>query len=343
MKAALSLSVLLVGCLPPPVGGVSVHLERLQARLRQQGHRVRVADDAPVPSLMLPFWISLHMLRMRASPRAVVHVHSGNWRTRFLAALLGWMLRLPVVVTVHSFRPSDNPRTRRLAASTLRLARLLIVTNPVIRDRCIEYGARPERIRIQHAYLDPLLRDDPLPARVQDFLGAHRPMIAASAFRLRFHEGVDLYGLDLLIEMMPGLLTKHPRVGLLFVLPEPGLPDYLETCRTRIRELDLDGRVLIVTQGLDFANLLRRCELLIRPTTTDGDSLGIREALFVGCRVVASDAALRPSLCTIFRSRDGADLLVRTLESLASPPPVPVRGQDGLNGVLASYREARLG
>jgi len=341
MKAALS--VLLVGCLPPPVGGVSVHLERLQARLREQGHHVRVADDAPVPPLLLPFWILGKLLRLRIAPRAVVHVHSGNWRTRFLAAGLGRLMRLPVVVTVHSFRPSDNPRTLRLAAGTLRLAQRLIVTNPEIRERCIAHGAVPERIRIQHAYLDPQLQANPLPTEVQDFLDSHRPLIAASAFRLRFHEGVDLYGLDLLIEMMPGLAHHHPEAGLIFVLPEPGLPGYLESCRVRIRELNLEARFLIVMQGLDFTSLLRRCDLLIRPTTTDGDSLGIREALFVGCRVLASDAAPRPPQCMLFRSRDGVNLLARTLEALAAQPPQQVRGQDGLEGVLSAYRDARHG
>lgn len=333
-------SVLLIGHEPPPIGGVSVHLRRLRARLRAEGHAARVADErAAGPFLLLP-WLLLVLLRQRLRPRPLVHVHSGNWRTRAFAAAIARALGLPAIVTVHSFRPLANPRTERLACLCMKSARALVVTNDGIRERCVEHGADPAKILVQHAYLDPAAGEAaPLPEPVERFVAARRPLLLASAFRLRFHEGLDLYGLDLLIDLAKALETRLPEAGLLFLLPEAGLPDYLEQCRVRIRELGLVERVLIWNEPIELVDLLPRCELMIRPTTTDGDSLSIREALFLGRRVLASDAVPRPPQAALFKSRDGADLLEKTLACLQAPPPVPVGGVDGWPALRGLYAE----
>lgn len=340
MAALPPLSVLLVGCLPPPVGGVSIHLQRLTARLEQEGHAWRLLDDARVAPSLLPLRLAAALTAARLSGVRLVHVHSGNWRTRHLCVVLGRWLGLRVLLTLHSFRPLTNPRTRWLARSTLRRADGVVAVSEEVRARCLESGARPEQVRVQYAYLDPLpAAGAPLPPQVLDFLSAHRPVLCASAFQLRFHDGLDLYGLDLLIDLAQGLRDVHPQAGLVFVLPETGLPDYLAACRARLTALGLDGHVLIFPGKLDFPALLRRVDLLVRPTTTDGDSLSLREALFVGCRVLASDAAPRPAGVALFRNRDGVDLLERCRKLLAGPAPAPVADQDGWAGLAAAYKE----
>jgi glycosyltransferase involved in cell wall biosynthesis len=335
---------LLVGCLPPPVGGVSVHLQRLTARLDQEGHRWRLLDDAPIAPLLLPVKLAMAFTAARLSGVQVVHCHSGNWRTRYFCASLGRLLGLRVLLTLHSFRPLDNPRTHWLARRALRLAAGVVAVSEDVRTRCLEHGAPLGRVQVQYAYLDPPDQTEKAPpTAVVDFLLAHEPRLVASAFRLRFHEGLDLYGLDLLVELIHQLRRTRPATGLVFVLPEIGLPDYLAQCRTRLDELGLTEHVLIVTDSLDFPALLRECDLLVRPTTSDGDSLSLREALFTGCRCLASDAVPRPEGVALFHSRDGAHLLQRCVEILAEPAPAPRAGQDGWAGLAAVYRQVLRG
>ena len=333
-------SVLLIGHEPPPVGGVSVHVRRLRARLEADGRICRVADDrAAPPGLLLP-WLLATLLRQRFRRRSLVHVHSGNWRARAFAAWIGSRIGLPVVVTVHSFRSLENPRTRRLARWTMDRAAALVATSDGVKAACVAHGADPAKVLVQHAYLDPPRGEvRPLPEPVERFVAARRPLIAASAFRLRFHEGVDLYGLDLLIDLAADLAERLPGAGIVFLLPEAGLPDHLETCRSRIRERGLEERFLLWREPMEFVDLLERCDLMVRPTTTDGDSLSIREALHLGRRVLASDAVPRPRQATLFRSRDRADLLRGVLDALDQPPPEPVRGADGWPALRGLYTE----
>jgi glycosyltransferase involved in cell wall biosynthesis len=338
-----SLSILLIGGLPPPVGGVSIHLLRLRRRLAKSGHRCRIRDDARVPPWLLPAWLAWLLLAQRARRRPLVHVHSGNWRTRCLTVLLGRLLNLPVLLTLHSFRAAGRGRTNLLARIALRHATIVVAVNAEIAAACIALGAASGRVRVQHAYLDPGEECGTLPPAILDFIADHRPCLAAGAFRLRFHDGVDLYGLDMLVELLRDLRAHRPQAGLVFVLPETGLPGHLATCRRTLNELDLAPHFLIVEEAVDFVALLKRADLLVRPTTSDGDSLSLREALYVGCRALASDAAPRPSQVRLFRSRDGQDLLRGVLRTLDQPPPPPDREQDGLAGVLAAYGDARRG
>jgi glycosyltransferase involved in cell wall biosynthesis len=340
MAALPPLSILLVGCLPPPVGGVSVHLQRLTARLEQEGHRWRLLDDARSAPLPLPLRLAAALTTARLTGVHLIHVHSGNWRTRCLCVLLGRLLGLPVLLTLHSFRPLDNPRTRWLARTALRHAAGVVAVSEDVRTRCLEHSARPERVTVQYAYLDPPAKSlIPLPAHLDLFLREHEPRLAAGASLLRFHDGVDLYGLDLLIDLFGELRSSHPKAGLVFVLPEAGLPEYLEQCRERLRELQVETDFLIVPGNLDFPALLHRCDLLLRPTTTDGDSLSLREALFTGCRALASDAVPRPEGVTTFRSRDRVSLLKRCRDLLAGPAPAPRVGQDGWVGLALVYKD----
>ncbi|MDP2361555.1 MAG: glycosyltransferase [bacterium] len=313
-------------------------MQRLTARLEAEGHRWRLLDDGRIPPRRLPLQLAKALLAARLAGFRLVHVHSGNWRVRFLCAVLGRWLGLPVLLTMHSFRDPGSARTRRLARTALKWASGIVAVSEEVRSRCLEHGAPAARLRVQYAYLDPPRAETAtLPDGVEDFLRGHGPILAASAFRLRILQGQDLYGLDLLIDLMHQLRTWHTRAGLVFVLPETGLPDYLEQCQAKLADLGLERDLLIVRESIDFTALLRRSDLLVRPTTTDGDSISLREALHVGCRTLASDAVPRPAGVATFRSRDPAHLLQRCREVLADPAPPPRSGQDGWAGLAQAY------
>lgn len=341
---AIPARTLLIGTWPPPVGGVSVHVRRLAERLRAAGCRVDLADDARCSPLLLVSWLKLRLFGYRMTGGRLVHVHSGNWRVRLFAAFFARCFGLRCVITIHSFRALDNPRTTRIAHWTMKLATALVVTNDLIRQRCLDHGAPADKLTVQHAYLDASPADPgKLPEPLIGLKRQHRALIAANAFRLRQHDGQDLYGLDLLIGLMERIHADFPGLGLVFLLPEAGLPEYLDTCRERIRTLGLESCFHIVREALEFTDLLAVSHLMIRPTNTDGDSLSVREALSLGLHVIASDVVTRPEGTTLFGNRDLDDLERVTRDCLARPLPHPRPGQDGLDGLLAVYKQVLHG
>ena len=54
--------------------------------------------------------------------------------------------------------------------------------------------------------------------------------------------------------------------------------------------------------------LIECSDIVLRPTNTDGDALTVREALFLGKKVLASDIVERPEGTILFKTRDIDDL-----------------------------------
>ena len=89
--------------------------------------------------------------------------------------------------------------------------------------------------------------------------------------------------------------------------------------------------------------VLRACDVFLRPTRADGDSISVREALALGVRVVASDAAVRPAGVHCHAAGSGAALAEAIREVLALPAPADLKTEDGVSDTLAAYRAAGLG
>ena len=85
----------------------------------------------------------------------------------------------------------------------------------------------------------------------------------------------------------------------------------------------MGGSLLVYHNRGELWPLLKACDLMVRPTLTDGDANSIREALHFGVPVVASDCVKRPAGVEVFSSGN--------LEAL-------VAAVDKVLGSLPSYR-----
>jgi glycosyltransferase involved in cell wall biosynthesis len=335
----------LLGPLPPPYGGVSVHVERLVGRLRSAGHDARpIAPQGRNEKL----WTAYRRIA-RESNGDVLHAHvAGLAHLVALGALAATGRR--AVLTVHGQSLEDElHRVGPFGRQALRLAlgRLagLIAVNDRIADVAVrEGGMAPERVARIPAFLPPdreALRAAAPDAAVCRFLADHEPVVAANAFNLALHEGVPLYGADLLPAIVAALRRRHPRAGALL---------YLATC-----EGDDAGRLaavgaaaeaagvardlLVVTGSQPFGPALARADVLLRPTTTDGDAVSVREALWLGVPVVASDCVARPAGTILVSGRDPLAYAAAIETALAAPRP-PTGGADPFDEVVAVYERA---
>jgi glycosyltransferase involved in cell wall biosynthesis len=80
-------------------------------------------------------------------------------------------------------------------------------------------------------------------------------------------------------------------------------------------------------------------DVFVRPTRADGDALSVREALSLGVRTVASDAAPRPAAAFTFPTGDDHALAAAVRRALSAPAPARGSGGDGLGPLLALYEQ----
>ncbi|MEM7082640.1 MAG: glycosyltransferase [Pseudomonadota bacterium] len=306
-----SMQLLLIGPLPPPKGGVSVHLARLSALLERGGITIDLIDESPVRKAVF----NLRSLNVfgyfrRFFRAEIVHIHSSVDLFRVTNALTALLLRRPFLISLHSWR-ARGAVSRGIHRWIFRRAQVVICVSSAIAD-----AVESDKTVIRPAFLPPVPEHEPaLPSALQDWLGHQRSqgrkVIASNAYQLDEFEGVDLYGLDLCIEMMRTLVdASQLEVALVFNVASLAKGrDRFERYQKAIVDFELGDRIrLTCDEDLSFVRLIENTDCSVRATNTDGDALSVREALSLGKPVVASDAAARPAGTRLFTSRNSQSL-----------------------------------
>ncbi len=134
--------------------------------------------------------------------------------------------------------------------------------------------------------MQPPDRSLPLPERLAAFLNAHSPALLTVGLL------EPEYDLPMQIDCMAAILRQYPRAGLLIV----GAGSLEESLRAQIASTPYRDHVLLYGD-MPHALTLRatlECDLLLRTTLYDGDSVSVREALYIGTPVIATDNGMRP-------------------------------------------------
>ena len=141
------------------------------------------------------------------------------------------------------------------------------------------------------------------------FVESRKPLIIANAWKIVSDQGVDLYGLDMCVDLTAELKRTHPQVGLLFALADVGDEEYYREINRRIDELGIRDNFHFMTGQRQLWPLFRKADLMVRPTSSDGYGVSIAEALHFGCPAVASDVCPRCDGTVVFSSRDAQAFL----------------------------------
>jgi glycosyltransferase involved in cell wall biosynthesis len=335
------MNVVQLGPYPPPHGGVQTNLVAIREFLRRHGHtcdainltRFRRED---ADGVYYPVGAAALMRLLWRLPADIVHLHFGGDLTPRLLGLALFCTLLPgrkAVLTFHSGGYPGSPAGRTAAPATLRgfvLRRLdgLIGVNPEIAALFARFGARPERIRtILPFAVEPPDRSLPLPAPLAEFLNAHSPALLTVGLL------EPEYDLAMQIDAMAGILERYPRAGLLIV----GAGSLEESLRSRIAGTPYRDHVLLYGD-MPHAVTLRatlECDLLLRTTLYDGDSVSVREALYIGTPVIATDNGMRPEGVHLIPPSDAGRLRDAVCELVSGERTRRAPGGDGQENIRA--------
>ncbi len=317
----MSLKVTLIGPHPHNVGGISMHMKRLTYLLSDEcefdfvdeGH-TRFEHVFNIRSCNFIRYLSI----IRSSD--VVHINSGHYLLRlFHMIVCKMLLRKHTVVTVHR-----NPEVEPCLGLTRFLMKKcdhVIVVNQ--EGYNLLAGSNPgRRFLMQPAFLPPVIDNEPtLPEPVLHWLQVAQSqpnhyIMVSNAWNLVMHHGEDLYGLDLCIQAAIKLCKQQDNKQYFFVFVVATCTentDLLHRYQKQIKDCGLEDVFLIWTSPLSFVRLIAFSDVLLRTTNTDGDAISIREALFMGKKVIASDVVKRPEGVVLFKNRN-ADSLVEAIE-----------------------------
>lgn len=331
---------------PPPYGGVTVYVKRLSDQLRKDGYIIGGYYTSECKSntyLQSSFYYKVDKLEPFSSKylRAVNHlkrlvrniyeikpfsiIHYHGLENLKLLWLLHRYYNKKVIITVHSAMiESFYRRTtfinryymRKLAGANIQW---IAVSEQA--KQCmlrLPFTFRND-IPVIPAYLPiPQGNTNLLSDGMQDYINTHPQNIAFYARSFMDNDGLDVYGFEAALHLYAELLKIYDNtLGMVFCLSEDKDTQRIEKLYSMAKNLDVYDKIYWQIGAIDNINLLwKNIDVYIRPTSTDGDSVAVREVLDQGTQVVASDVCWRPANVKTYLFGNQRSFVEETVKSL---------------------------
>lgn len=317
--------VLQVGPYSPPHGGIQAHVVALRKYLQQQDvicdvidlNRFRKTDGqgvfGPRNALHL-LWLLLTL------PADLIHLHiGGNLTPRLLVLSLicGWLPGRKSVLTFHSGGYPSSPEGQRAAPKTVRgwimrqFDRVIGVNQEIV-DVFKRYGLPGKHVSlIQPHSLPPGPPTVDIPEPLRSFQSTHKPILLSVGLL------EPEYDLPLQIDVIGLIREKFATAGLILIGSGSLEPDLRDRINSKVYDRDV---LLCGDVDRDVTLMvISDCDVFLRTTLFDGDSISVREALHFGVPVIASDCAARPEGVNLVPKTD-LNALLAAIETCLSQP-----------------------
>jgi hypothetical protein len=209
------------------------------------------------------------------------------------------------VLTLHSGSAPAYLRRdgahRALAVTACAGFGTVVAVNAEIAGELVQAGVERSRVVVLPAFSGEILEPLDPPRGLAAFRAGHAPVLAAAL------APGPIYGAELLAEAFRRVRAAHPGAGLVVFGAGTDGPPWTGPGCLGLGEIG-HGAALAVLAAADA---------FVRPTLADGDALSVREALALGCTVVASDVGHRPAGCLVFPAGHVDSLSARLAEAVA--------------------------
>ena len=314
------LKILITGPVPPPAGGISIHIQRL-THLLEDEFDIDLIDESGLKKTGIHNMRSPNIFAYfkKVAQSDILFIHSGNRLFKKIHLLTGRLFAKKVVTTIHGYGKRRAQPFRAIDALFFRLAHKIILVNTEITGKV---ALPPNKCVVKHAFLPPVMKNEPpLPGKIAAWIDKARVknevVICANASKLGIYQDADLYGLDMSIEVTKRLLDKGLAVSFVYTVSSTlNSVDIFNKNLQLINDLKLQDHFMLISEKLSFVRLIENADIVIRPSNTDGDALTVREAIFLGKPTIASDVVERPTGSILFKTRDMVDLEIKLEEQV---------------------------
>ena len=343
----MPISVLQLGPYPPPEGGVSRNMLAIREGLLDRGDTCSIIatsrsnsvrperdvhhPDGPAEILKLLWSINYDVL----------HLHVGgelNNRVLALATAASLFAGKRSVLTVHSGAfpltvEAKNASRWSKHGFVFRRFGSIIAVNDALEDVYRRFGIEEERIyKILPFALTLPDESVSIPSDLAEFYAAHSPVLLSVGGLAKDYDPLFQ------VEAMERIVKVYPNAGL--ILAGDG------SMRSEVDQAILNSRCkdsVLSAGNIEHPvtlHLIQQADILLRTTLFDGDAISIREALFLGTPVIATDNGMRPEgthLIKIGDSEGLVSMIGKVLDSQHRNSTSSTGPIDNTSSVLALY------
>lgn len=276
--------ILLIAKLPPPIGGVTIHIQRFVKRLQ-------AFDNIDLDILDYSRTKNIATIFNKIYRADIIHIHLSNKSIRFILVLILRVLQKKTIVTFHGKYNFENKYDRFV----LKMASCSIVLNDYTLNNAMRY--KEKNIKLIGAFIPPVEADIiPLDKniliKIEECRTIYKNIYCANASNYVLDDkGDEIYMGTCLLNFF----SNNSNNCLIFSDPTGNYKQYYSDNRILIPK-----NVIIIDMPHDFVNIIKLSNAFIRATTMDGDSLSVKEALYYGKPVYATDVVDRPEGVILF-------------------------------------------
>jgi len=296
--------IAIAGTLPPPIGGVTIHVKRLIEHLEQHTISYLFYDKSILDILNLLF--------KRETPN-IVHIHHSNAFMRWILICVLKLRKKNTIITIHRNLDRETGFRRIFTNHSIQLCSIPIVLNHQSFEKAIKLNHNSKKIS---PFIPPQHCRSQSEHDVCDFIKKSKTVFCTNAYDLAYDNSQnEIYQISELVNLF-SQLDKDIKL----IISDPSGNNYHNIKSTT----EIPENILFIPKPHNFINIILQSDCLIRATTTDGDSISIKEALYYGVNVIASDCVDRPSSCTLFKTKSRKDLIDKILKFEKTPVHKPV-------------------
>jgi len=322
----MPLRILQLGPYPPPEGGITRNMLAIRDELVARGHScsiIATSQSSSVGSEENVYHprsaVGLMWLLWRLG-YDVLHLHLGgdiSKRVLRLAAACSFFGFKKSVLTLHSgeFPLTDEARNASPDSNFARIFRKfskVIAVNRAIADVFINCGVAPSRIEVIAPYSLALPDENvTVPSEIADFCKKHSPLLVSVGGLERDYDPLFQ------IVAMKDILATFRHAGLLMI-GGGSMHDEVIAVASATRYAEH----IRVAGSIDHGTalyLIRYADIMLRTTLFDGDAISVREALFLGTPVMATDVGHRPEGVHLIKVGEKGQLVEKIGEIISTP------------------------
>jgi hypothetical protein len=269
--------LLLIGTLPEPIGGVSIHTERLLFFLKKNN-----------------FNHSFYDYKKNSFKRGVklffnsklIHIHANNQLFLFLMSLLCFMFFKKLIITVHGEYNCKGRLDNFLESMSMTLSSVPILLNEIDYNKVKILNSQSLMIT---SFIPPLKQPDlsiDVVGKIKNLKNLTKSIFCSNAYMLAYDfNGKEIYGITELINFF----NNNIDFGFIFSDPSGDYSNYFNS-----NNIILNKNIIVINKSHSFFKVLELSDCFVRNTTTDGDSISLREALFLNKETYATNCVQRP-------------------------------------------------
>ncbi|GAA0881352.1 hypothetical protein GCM10009119_43220 [Algoriphagus jejuensis] len=287
--------VLILGKTPLPIGGVTVHVDRLLFHLKQNNILFDFVELIPSNFFsILKFFFAAKS----------VHLHTSNVYIRFIFSFLCKCFSKRFDYTLHGDLNRYKSKFKNyLDFLTIKFSYRPILLNSKSYFKALSINSNAELIS---SFLPPNLDNEVLDyqifSTIVDLKARFFRVFCTNAFNLAYDkDSVEIYGIFDLIDSFVVL----PDFLLVVSDPSGAYSRYINE-----NNIAIGNNVYFISVPHSFYRVIELSDVCIRNTSTDGDSLSVKESLYLNKFTFCTDVVSRPVGCILYSRGSFLELVI---------------------------------